>query len=254
MANRVRRLLSQARADGWWSTVRSLPLRVRSRMMVADDRRFESEYGLDTESIRRVDEMKIDGSQRDHGFDYVATTTRIFDAVVDNLPCEPPQWTFIDYGCGKGKVLLMACRHGFGRVIGVEFSSELVAIAKRNIERFSQRHESARAIQVVHQDASRFEIPSGDCVLFFNNPFDESVMRSVLEQVANAHREQPDRKICLVYFQLRRESESDRTTNLALIDACRLLRRRKFRPRSWADRWILGSHKIEIFEMANPTT
>jgi len=249
MASKLRRLLRQIRTQGFRSTAASIPLRIRSRMMVADDRRFESEYDLDTESIRPISEMRTDRTSRlDHGFDYVATTKRIFDAVVANLPDDREHWTFVDFGCGKGKVLLMACLHGYGRIIGVEFASELVAIANQNVERFALRHEAARAIRVEHQDASQFEIPDGDCVLFFNNPFDESVMRAVLQRLQTAHRDQPDRQICVVYFQLRREPESDRTMNLSLIEACPLLERRIFRPRTWIDRFALGSHQIEIFE------
>ena len=42
----------------------------------------------------------------------------------------PPGSGFVDFGCGKGRVLLLAAGFGFARITGVEFAKELCDIAK----------------------------------------------------------------------------------------------------------------------------
>jgi methylase of polypeptide subunit release factors len=40
---------------------------------------------------------------------------------------------FVDFGCGKGRVLYLACRHPFKEVIGVDLSPAVVEAARRNL-------------------------------------------------------------------------------------------------------------------------
>ena len=45
---------------------------------------------------------------------------------------EHDRFTFVDFGAGKGRVLMMACEYPFKQVIGVELSRKLHATASRN--------------------------------------------------------------------------------------------------------------------------
>lgn len=40
---------------------------------------------------------------------------------------------FLDLGSGKGRMVLSAARFPFRRIIGVELSNDLTAIARRNV-------------------------------------------------------------------------------------------------------------------------
>jgi len=52
-------------------------------------------------------------------------------------------FTFVDLGSGKGRVLLMASHYPFKRIIGVEFIPELHQVAQENIRKYTeQRTES----------------------------------------------------------------------------------------------------------------
>lgn len=242
------KLIARLQTDGVLATIGSLPRVLRFRIMAAADRQFEANGGLDTEAVRERAELASTIRDREFGFDYVATPKRVFDTIVANLPKQRDSFTFVDYGCGKGKVLLMACRHGFSKAVGVELSSELVAIAEKNVELFSRRHQHETAITVRNQGATAFEIPMGDCVLFFNNPFNESVMRSVLTRVETSLQQPKSPKIYFVYLQLRDEPESDRTDNLLLLDDCVWLRRIPLRCGNPFEQWLLASHDIAIYE------
>ena len=42
---------------------------------------------------------------------------------------------FVDFGCGKGRVLFLAARYRFARIIGVELSERMAEQARRNLAR-----------------------------------------------------------------------------------------------------------------------
>jgi Methyltransferase domain len=83
----------------------------------------------------------------------------------------------VDFGSGKGRVLLLAAGYRFKRTVGVEFSRELDQIARRKVA--TLREESKR-IQTVCTDATRYDVPPEPLVLYFYNPFASNVMTEVL--------------------------------------------------------------------------
>jgi SAM-dependent methyltransferase len=85
-----------------------------------------------------------------------------------------PLTTFVDLGAGKGKACFYAARH-FERVIGVEFSAELVAAAKDNL-----RRSRFRNVDFVCADATTFELPAAPSLVFLFNPFDGVVLGQFL--------------------------------------------------------------------------
>ena len=87
----------------------------------------------------------------------------------------PEHTTFVDLGCGKGRALIVAARLGFDRVIGVDFSPELAAIARANLDRLGITNAS-----VFLSDAFHYSFPEDDFVLYMFNPFSAEVMQAVL--------------------------------------------------------------------------
>jgi SAM-dependent methyltransferase len=117
---------------------------------------------------------------------YDATTPILFREIMKAAGQLRMPSTFFDMGCGKGRVLIMAAEHGYTRVVGVEFNPVLVAIAKMNIERFYRKKRQRACIEVLHGDAGVYEFPDCDAVIFFYNPFDESVMAKTLQNIRNS--------------------------------------------------------------------
>ena len=62
---------------------------------------------------------------------YQPTSPKIATAILSRLELDYPQYTFIDFGSGKGRVLLIASGFPFKAVIGVEFAEELHRVASR---------------------------------------------------------------------------------------------------------------------------
>ena len=49
------------------------------------------------------------------------------------LDVDHSEFTFVDYGLGKGRVLMLATEYPFKRIVGVEFSESLDRTARQNL-------------------------------------------------------------------------------------------------------------------------
>jgi SAM-dependent methyltransferase len=79
---------------------------------------------------------------------------------------------FVDIGSGKGKACLYAAREfPFRRVIGVEFSPPLVAVAIRNARRLGMTN-----VEFVTQDATCYDLPAGNTLVMIFNPFEHQAL------------------------------------------------------------------------------
>ena len=65
---------------------------------------------------------------------YKATAYRDFKRAMKYLTLRPNHDVFIDIGAGKGRVLIMAARYPFKRVIGLEYAQDLTLLARQNIQ------------------------------------------------------------------------------------------------------------------------
>jgi hypothetical protein len=114
-------------------------------------------------------------------------------------------FTFIDLGSGKGRVLLMAAAYGFKRIIGVEFMPEWHRVAEENIRKYTAscftENRPAAAIENLCMDARDFEFPTGPLVVYMFNPFPEPVLAAVLERLRHSLLADP-RPVFVVYRYL----------------------------------------------------
>ncbi len=107
--------------------------------------------------------------------------------------------SFVDFGCGKGRVLLVASEFSFARILGVEFSATLCGVARRNIIRYWSTTQQCRALEVCCQDAAQFVIPDDAGVLYFYEPFGSRTAAKVFENIESSLRAHPRRAVvCLV--------------------------------------------------------
>jgi hypothetical protein len=164
-ARRVRRLLTSRR---------------EARKRAAADRRFDAERQVDTASWVRVPDLDTDSPNRRHAVRYQPSSVDVFRLLMGKLRVEHGDFTFVDYGSGKGRVLMLAAEYPFRRIVGVEFSEALDRVARENLARLGD--EAAR-IETVVMDAAQFDPPPGPLVLYFFNPFAPAVLGPVLDRV-----------------------------------------------------------------------
>lgn len=122
---------------------------------------------------------------------------------LDALGLDPSRTSFVDYGAGRGRALLAAARRPFVRCVGVEYAASLCVEARENIAACPPDRLACRDVSVVHMNAADFELPAGDLVLFFYNPFGLDVLERVADRIAEAAAREP-RAIRIVYVNPRR--------------------------------------------------
>lgn len=212
----LRRLRKSVRKRGLWRTA---ALGLRHTVTVALnpavryaryrwsrlERDFDRRYGVDTSGILPVTVFNVAGAHVEHANPYVGTDPRLFREMLGRVPVQYPDYVFIDFGSGKGRCLLLASEWPFRRVLGVEFTPELHAIARENLRRF--RGESRRCTDVasVCADAAAFPLPPEPAVYYFFNPFRRDVMAAVLRNLKQSLAECPRDMVCIYHHPVERE-------------------------------------------------
>jgi hypothetical protein len=97
--------------------------------------------------------------------------------------------TFIDVGCGKGRVLCLVAKHDICQAIGIEYSPERARMAERNVSQLRGRKAPAKILCQAAEEADY----SQATVLYFFNPFDPSILDAVLGKIREDRQGRPTR-------------------------------------------------------------
>ena len=146
--------------------------------------RFDVEHGIDTAGIIRVKDLGSASANTADAGNYAPSrpsSVRQMLATLEDLNFE--NYAFIDLGSGKGRVLLLASKFPFKKIIGVEFSAKLHETAEENVRRYSSTTQQCTDIECICADATRFELPADPIVLYFFSPFRGKVMSRVLDNI-----------------------------------------------------------------------
>jgi predicted RNA methylase len=108
------------------------------------------------------------------------------------------EFTFIDIGSGKGRVLLMASDYPFRRILGIELLPELHRVAKENIAKYKSDSQQCFAIDCLLGDACEFAFPAEPTVLYLFNPLPESGLVTLIRNLEQSLREHP-RPVFVLY-------------------------------------------------------
>lgn len=159
----------------------------------------------------------IPGSVQSYMFDHVfgvsTTADSAFSVDGDNNPYDGSQWlpvrralrkldpgpqdVFVDLGSGKGRVLLIAGRLPYGRVIGVDLNVELDRCAKENIRRATGRLR-AKEVTTVTANVLEWLVPDDLSVVFMFNPFMDETFRGAMERILESYDRKP-RDLRIIY-------------------------------------------------------
>lgn len=149
----------------------------------------------------------------------------LFQEAISLLRIDPSNFTFIDYGSGKGKALIMASRLPFRKIIGIEFSPVLHEAAVANLHTFQSHDRHCGEIRTVCGDAMEYCPPAGPLVCFFFNPFSPEVWVKVLEKLQSLWEAEPH-PLYIVYANQRTVDELG-----TVLSDCEFLEAQAQRPR-----------------------
>jgi SAM-dependent methyltransferase len=104
---------------------------------------------------------------------------------------------FVDFGCGKGRVVHQAARRPFRRVIGVEVSPALAEAARSSLAARRHQHR-CRDVEIVVADVTAFRVPDDFTVGYFFQPFTGETFDRVLRGIVESIDREP-RRVRLIY-------------------------------------------------------
>jgi len=150
--------------------------------MIFDDIKFSFRYKINLKESVPLKTLTINSLNKNYGVDYQGSSYHYVKLAFRNLPVDFSKIRLIDFGSGKGNVILMAQEFGIKEIIGVEFAEELVLLSKQRIKRI-KNNNSFSNINIICSDASSFFIPDDSNVFFFYNPFSQNVFEKVLDNI-----------------------------------------------------------------------
>ena len=146
-----------ARARAWWpwlwrSFARDLGLRGFGDLVyhLWTDFRFDRRHGVRTNYLVAIEDLDFpDAGAQSTSARYraspafsVATSLQRLSERLGGLQDQ----VLIDYGCGAGRILIVAAEAGVSRTIGIELSPQLVAQCQQNADSYSAAHLGGRCI------------------------------------------------------------------------------------------------------------
>src|SRR5204863_528153 len=129
---------------------------------------------------------------------YQPTEPALFHEMMDALKVDFREFTFIDVGSGKGRVLLMAADYPFRRIVGIELLPELHHVALDNLRQYQSHTQECVDLQAICGDARTFPFPAEPTVLYLFNPLPEEGLSQVILNLERSLRDQP-RPLYLLY-------------------------------------------------------
>lgn len=159
---------------------------------------FDLRYGTSTSRWVQLEALTIDSPNKAKGYRYQPARVLPLMRVFKKWQF-PPGSVFVDFGAGKGRVLLIASLFRFRKAVGIEFSDELCRVARQNIALFKQKQGVGESIEVAEIDATGYRYSDDENVFFFFNPFSQEILCQVLGQIERSAARNP-RQVWLIFY------------------------------------------------------
>jgi hypothetical protein len=184
----------------------------RARLAFEDprSRAFDKRYHVETAREEPLSEMGVSTDAVERGNTlYRVTWGWLIQKAISRLDIDPRLYSFIDYGSGKGKAMLMAADLPFRAIIGLEYARRLHDIAVDNCRSYRSPRQKCHSLEPILVDALEYRPPSGPIVCFMCNPFDETTLRAVFKNWRDRY-EGGEREIRILYLNMRNIAESSK--------------------------------------------
>lgn len=159
---------------------------------------FDYKFQLDTVDRLELDELDIDAESIAQGQMYQPSGVLPFRYMLKQLDIGAHD-VFVDFGSGKGRTLIIAAMEKFKRVVGIEFSQELVDCADKNVKTLQGNNVGLSEIQNICCDAAQYEYRDDETIFYFFFPFDDDLMQKVLDAIIASAKRNP-REIKVIYY------------------------------------------------------
>lgn len=165
--------------------------------IIKNEIRGEKKYNIDTTGADSLKSLEKKGIDITHATIYMPVSYDLLEDFFAEIKIETFNH-FLDIGCGKARAMCVAGAFGSKKISGIELSKELYTAAKNNIAVCKQKYPSTE-FNIYNNDAFYFDIDDDvDCIFMFN-PFDETIMGAVMENIETSLDSNP-RPMTIVYI------------------------------------------------------
>lgn len=158
----------------------------------------EKKYGIDTLGVDDLKNTDVISNNKKHAYIYQPASYFLLEKSFNFLNTDFDKNGFVDYGCGKGRVMAVAAFNGYKNITGIDFSQQLCEAAIKNTDKIKAYFPGTN-FNTLCMDAMEYEIQIEDTTFFFFNPFDEVVMLQVVKNILASQKQFP-REIVIVYI------------------------------------------------------
>jgi len=124
---------------------------------------------------------------------YVDSGGLEFDKILADFDITPSD-AILDFGCGKGGILISLSKYPFSKITGVEIAPDIVEIAQNNMKKLNITN-----VNIVCCDAADFRNLDEYNYFYFFNPFPCIVMKDVLHNIEESLKSH-HRQIIIIYL------------------------------------------------------
>jgi hypothetical protein len=154
--------------------VKSLKRRIKWKLfqagLVLEDFRssaFDRQFNVETAREEPLGDVGVPANAIARGNSvYRVTWGWLIKKAILRLDIDPREFSFIDYGSGKGKAMLMAADPLFKSIVGVEYAKRLYEIAVQNCRTYRSAKQRCQSLQPILGDVLDYAPPPGPTVFF----------------------------------------------------------------------------------------
>jgi hypothetical protein len=158
------------------------------------DSAIERLFFVPTKGHVPLESLTVRGNNKASGHDYKPTPGAVFKWALAAVAEEDiGRMSFVDYGAGKGRVMLLASQYPFTQVGGIEFAEELHDNATMNIAQFPRSRMKCRNVECVLDDVVNIRPLDDAAVHYFFNPFGPEIFIEVLKGIVASYHALPRR-------------------------------------------------------------
>ena len=187
----IRKIIKDINRKGLIDTVKIYLLKIDTRI-------FDYIYNVKTHKDLNINDLKFNSINKKEAFNYETVAIFSIKQILNNIDINKND-IFIDFGCGKGRVLLIASQYKFKKIIGIEFSPELVDIARSNVSICKDYNSfNIDIIKIIEGDVLDYKYNNNETVFYLYNPFSNIILDQLCGQIVKSIHHKP-RRVYIIY-------------------------------------------------------
>ena len=159
---------------------------------------YEERYKIDTLPSENVK------NERSINFSYEPTPYSFLEYLFSKYPFISGDH-FVDFGCGKGRTLIMASEYSCPLITGYEINSDIFCTLARNIDSYKKISKTSSKFTIFNDDAAKIILEDTTNKFNFYNPFHLKVYIKVVNSIAESVKRNP-RKVYLFLYMPHRST------------------------------------------------